>query len=120
MKKLVLAAFIATSGLSLVAQAQDRTEDEDLAQQAASAEDEVLSEEDSRLQEVTCRTENVLGSRTRVNRVCMTRAEWNRLHEETRRGADRMSRNANLNMACATWDPAGAGRGCVGNMPNNP
>ena len=28
------------------------------------------------MREVTCRTEPVTGSRTRVNRICLTRAEW--------------------------------------------
>lgn len=41
--------------------------------------DEETSEQDARMQEVVCRTEPVTGSRTRVNRTCMTRAEWRTL-----------------------------------------
>jgi hypothetical protein len=106
MKSLKFVACLAVVTMGSTAYAQDRPagqEQENARQQAGGQPQRQaeLSEEDARLQEVTCRTEPVLGSRTRVTRVCMTRAEWNRLAQETRRGQDQMMRNANKNQACS-------------------
>jgi hypothetical protein len=111
MKSVTSLACVVVITLGTAAFAQDRQNEQ--AQQRSNNQSEQASEqrpeqseEESRLQEVTCRTEPVLGSRTRVNRVCMTRAEWNQLAQETRRGQDQMMRNANKNQACSY------GQGC--------
>lgn len=43
-----------------------------------------------------CRSEPVTGSRTKVNRVCMTLEEWNKLAEQTRNSMDSISRDASM------------------------
>lgn len=104
MKSIKFFACAAAITLGTAVFAQDRETAQEQAQQQPNSQAEqqvVLSEEEARLQEVTCRTEPVLGSRTRVTRVCMTRAEWNRLAQETRRGQDQVMRNANKNQACS-------------------
>lgn len=106
MKSLKFVACAAALALGTAALAQDRAAEQaqQNAQQQAGGQPEQqaeLSEEEARLQEVTCRSEPVLGSRTRVTRVCMTRAEWNRLAQETRRSQDQVTRNANKNQACS-------------------
>jgi len=41
-----------------------------------------------------CRTEKVTGSLTRVNRVCLTREQWDALHADTREKVNNMQRSA--------------------------
>lgn len=36
-------------------------------------------------EKMVCRSEKVTGSRTKVNRTCMTQAEWDALAEQTRK-----------------------------------
>ena len=57
----------------------------------ANAEDEAASNPEEK---VVCRTEKLTGSRTKVKRVCMTKAQWDALAEQTRKGMDDFSRNA--------------------------
>lgn len=44
---------------------------------------------------VICHTDQETGSRTRVNRVCHTRAEWAQLQQETEKGIRDMGRQEN-------------------------
>jgi len=93
-----------TLGSAALAQDREAAQPQAQAQQQSNSQPEQqaeLSEEEARMQEVTCRSEPVLGSRTRVTRICMTRAEWNQLAQETRRGQDQVMRNANKNQACS-------------------
>ena len=41
-----------------------------------------------------CRSEKVTGSLTRVNRICMTQAEWDELAARTKKGLDEMASSA--------------------------
>lgn len=44
--------------------------------------------------EKICRTEKVTGTRSRVNRICMTAAEWDQLRRNTRRDIEKLQRNS--------------------------
>ena len=50
----------------------------------AAAEGEAPADAPDRGDEVICRNERMTGSLTRVNRICMTRNEWNGLNQRTR------------------------------------
>ena len=39
-----------------------------------------------------CRSEKMTGSLTRVRRICLTRSEWSRLAEVTRKGVEELRR----------------------------
>lgn len=43
-----------------------------------------------------CRTQKMTGSLTRRIRTCMTKAEWDRLSEGSRRGVENLIRDAEL------------------------
>jgi hypothetical protein len=45
-------------------------------------------------EKLVCRTEKVTGSRTKVKRTCMTKAQWDELAERTKKDMDDFSRNA--------------------------
>lgn len=66
---------------------EDGQEDSEKAEQVADAN----VDKDKKI----CRTEKVTGSRTRVNRICLTRAQWDELHRNTKMGLDEMGRAAN-------------------------
>lgn len=77
-------------------QNRDREQSEEAAQSTATANasTEEEAEDDDRGNEVICRRERATGSLTRINRVCLTRNEWNdysgnaqRAHADTVRGA---------------------------------
>lgn len=40
-----------------------------------------------------CKNEKVTGSLTRVNRICMTQAEWAKLAEKTNKSVEDLNRN---------------------------
>lgn len=89
MKKIAFIASLAVIGLGGAALAQEGQQapaspTEQAAQAQSTPAEPALSEEEARMQEVQCRSERVTGSRSRVNRVCMTRAEWRAL--EAREG----------------------------------
>ena len=44
---------------------------------------------------VICHTDQETGSRTRVNRVCHTRAEWDELQQNVQKGINDMGRQEN-------------------------
>lgn len=68
---------------------------------AAQAEEEAAAEEEPDPgEEVVCRTERVTGSLTRRTRTCMTRNEWNGIHDRTRDELNLMGRNAAGGAAC--------------------
>lgn len=57
--------------------------------------------EEERLNQVTCRTEPVVGSRFN-SRVCMTRREWNQRRDDSRRLAHRLDvQNSNRDRVTA-------------------
>ena len=58
-----------------------------------------------------CKTQKVTGSLTRVNRICMTEAEWRELNDRTRRGVDEMNSSASGGKMCVP-DPADPFQGC--------
>lgn len=102
MKKIaILAGMIAfCSSASLLAQDEQDVARTAQATEQAQAEEAELSEEEQRMQEVVCRTEPVTGSRTRVNRTCLTRADWRAIEMHTREGVDEMQGNAAGGYAC--------------------
>ncbi|GAA0278293.1 hypothetical protein GCM10009127_19060 [Alteraurantiacibacter aestuarii] len=114
MNKLLLSASLGLICIGSAAMAQsDRDDRGDQRDQAATqsqanaqqqAEEE--AEVDPRQAEVVCRSTPVLGSRTRVNRVCMTRAEWADASRRTGEGVADMQRNAAGGLQCGN-DPAG-------------
>ena len=48
----------------------------------------------SKSEKVICKTKKVTGSRTKVKRTCMTKAQWDELAERTKKSMDDFSRNA--------------------------
>lgn len=52
-----------------------------------------------------CKSEKVTGSLTRVNRICMTQAEWAKLAEKTNKSVEDLNRNQ------ARFVPGQAGQG---------
>ncbi len=59
-------------------------------------------------EKMICKRDKVTGSRTKVNRICMTKAQWDRLAANTKKGLDEMGRNA-AGGANSAWDPTKAG-----------
>ena len=57
---------------------------------ASAAEESNSGEKEKKI----CRTEKVTGSLTRVNRVCLTREQWDALHADTREKVNHMQRSA--------------------------
>lgn len=62
-------------------------------------------------EKVICRTEKVTGSRTRVNRICMTKSEWEKLEADTKQWVDGEQRGASGGTN-PSWQP--------GNQPGVP
>jgi Spy/CpxP family protein refolding chaperone len=54
-----------------------------------------------------CRSERVTGSLTKVKRICMTQAEWDRLREDTGRELNRLNNNQNRFQQPAPAGPVG-------------
>ncbi len=52
-----------------------------------------------------CRSEKVTGSLTRVNRTCLTKAEWDAIEAKTRENVGDIQRNA-AGGANSAWDPS--------------
>ena len=67
------------------------------------------SEQSAKQEKKICRTEKITGSLTRVRRVCMTQAEWDRLAEGTRDGVDDLIRDANQGAASRNGSFQGPG-----------
>lgn len=61
-----------------------------------------VTPEEPKKEKKICRSEKATGSLTRVNRVCLTQAQWNELAARTRKGLDEMGRNASGGAGCAT------------------
>jgi hypothetical protein len=64
------------------------------------------SGEEPKKERKICRSEKVTGSLTRVNRICLTQAQWDELAARTKRGLDEMTRTASGGKQCAQ-DPMG-------------
>lgn len=108
----IAAAFAANGG----AHAQDttRTEPAETARIAAGEEtgtDADNKDADKEASKRICRTQPVTGSRTRVNRICMTRAEWGALSRNTQQGINDFVGSARSN-ACASIDPVTGNSNC--------
>jgi hypothetical protein len=52
------------------------------------------AEDPAKAEKKVCRSERVTGSLARVNKICMTKAEWDRLARETRKDLEDIQRNA--------------------------
>ncbi|MCL6251152.1 hypothetical protein M3P36_08865 [Altererythrobacter sp. KTW20L] len=111
MKRIITIAFLAASTTGTAAYAQERDSGRGPVDQApvqSTADEGESEEEESYLNEVVCRSEPVTGSRTRVNRTCLTRRDWSLLSEDTRRGIDHLDRDANQSVAAGAQNsPAG-------------
>lgn len=59
-------------------------------------------------EKMICKRDKVTGSRTKVNRICMTKEQWDKLAASTKKGLDEMGRNA-AGGANSAWDPSKAG-----------
>jgi predicted secreted protein len=66
--------------------------------------------EDAPTEKKICRSEKITGSRTRVQRICMTKAEWDELAAGTRKDVDKMQGNS-WGRPCGLKDPTWGG-GC--------
>jgi ABC-type uncharacterized transport system YnjBCD substrate-binding protein len=75
---------------------------------AASAQDSTEVETPA-ADKVVCKTKKVTGSRTKVNRTCMTKREWDELSQQTRRDVNGLERDANQKEALRRGDAMGAG-----------
>lgn len=62
---------------------------------------------DSAAEKVICKTKKVTGSRTKVNRTCMTKREWDELAQQTRRDVNGLERDANQVEALRRGDSLG-------------
>ncbi len=69
----------------------------------ASAQDQETPKKEKKI----CRSEKMTGSLTRVNRICMTQAQWDELAARTKRGLDDMARNA-AGGTNSSWNPSNA------------
>lgn len=58
-----------------------------------------------------CQTERMTGSRTRNTRICLTRAEWDRLRRNTKQDIDDLQRNGNAIPRQQSGPGAAAGAG---------
>ena len=56
-----------------------------------------------------CKTERVTGSLTRVNRICMTAAEWNAIAESTRKTLSDQINRASVGTGSSQMSNGGAG-----------
>ncbi|WEK47117.1 MAG: hypothetical protein P0Y56_02190 [Candidatus Andeanibacterium colombiense] len=54
---------------------------------------------------VICRTDKMTGSRTRVRRTCMTRAQWDDLAAKTKKGLDEFNGSA-AGGTNSAWNPS--------------
>ena len=88
---LILAAAMITSLSGAAAAQSDKTDatpaESKNAETAAAPEAEPSADD-----KVVCRTERITGTRSRVNRICMTQREWDDLAEQTRRSLEDHSR----------------------------
>jgi len=66
----------AAAGLALVTSA------------AAYAKDDDSDKDGEKKEKLICKTERVTGSRTRVNRTCMTSEQWDELAAQTKKNID--------------------------------
>ena len=57
-------------------------------------EEKATTEAQPKKEKLICRSERVLGSRTRYNRTCLTQAEWDQLAAQSGQELNRMQRNA--------------------------
>lgn len=94
MKKQFATAFAGLFLLAGTAWAQDEESARNPVEADEEARDERSAEEIERGQEVICRRERVTGSLTRVNRICMTRDEWNGVSDSTRESMNTVNRRA--------------------------
>lgn len=67
------------------------------------------SDQAAKQEKKVCKTQKMTGSLTRVQRTCLTQAEWDRLAEGTRRNIDTIDRDANQREALRKGDFNGAG-----------
>ncbi len=65
------------------------------------------SQEAPKKEKMICKKDKVTGSRTKVNRICMTKAQWDQLAATTKKGMDEMGRSA-AGGANSSWNPANA------------
>ncbi|KPL67719.1 hypothetical protein SZ64_06060 [Erythrobacter sp. SG61-1L] len=68
------------------------------------------SQEAPKKEKMICRKDKVTGSRTKVNRICMTKAQWDQQAAATKKGLDEMGRNA-AGGANSSFDPSKMGGG---------
>jgi hypothetical protein len=108
-KTIALISTLAFIGLGTAVMAQDTQTAPDPAVAAAAAEQAAapLTESEARAQEVRCRTSRVTGSRTRVNRVCMTRAEWEAVESRARENVEELQGRGSGGMQCRTDSTGG-------------
>ena len=52
------------------------------------------AEQEAQQEKKICRVDRATGSLTRRTRICLTRAQWNELHNRTKRGLDDFNRGA--------------------------
>lgn len=60
---------------------------------------------ESKEEKVICKTEKVLGSRTKTKKICMTQVEWDRLAAETQQDVNNLTRNRQLGGETGTGGP---------------
>lgn len=84
MKVWMAAALVIAPVLASSAAAQDTT---------TSAEATTASAEAPKKEKLICRVDRATGSRVRVNRVCMTREQWDESQRTIRSGINNMTQN---------------------------
>lgn len=87
----MLALIMALGVTSIPAAAQDDAQPQEKA-------------EKKKKEKKVCRTEKITGSLTRVNRICLTQAEWDEVAARTKKGVDELVGGAGGGTNSA-WDP---------------
>lgn len=113
----IAAAFAASAGAHAQDTDTDKAEPAEAAQIAAGQETDTDASTDTdtgtdkEASKRICRTQPVTGSRTRVNRICMTRAEWGALSRNTQQGINDFVGSSRSN-ACGSIDPVTGNSNC--------
>lgn len=56
-------------------------------------------------EKLICKSQKVTGSRTKVNRACLTKKQWDDIAATTKKGLDEMGRSASGSGVCRFGDP---------------
>ena len=88
-KSCMIALLVLTAATGVQVSAKDK--DEGVSTEGSQTDAPLADKE-----KVVCKTERVTGSRTRSNRVCMTKQQWSDLADATRKKVDAFQSNGTM------------------------